>query len=57
LTLISQEQRKKAGEIASLMAYFDLLKDADFMDEYTAAYMLPGKRELFPTWWEASRKR
>lgn len=57
LTLISQKQRKKAGEIASLMAYFDLLKDADFMDEYTAAYMLPGKRELFPTWWEASRKR
>ena len=57
LTLISQEQRKKADEIASLMAYFDLLKDADFMDEYTAAYMLPGKRELFPTWWEASRKR
>ncbi|KUO39332.1 MAG: hypothetical protein AVW06_04165 [Hadesarchaea archaeon DG-33-1] len=57
LTLISQEQRKKAGEIASLMAYFDLLKDADFMDEYTAAYMFPGKRELFPTWWEASRKR
>ena len=57
LALISQEQREKAGKIASLTAYFDLLKDADFMDEYTVAYMLPGKRELFPTWWEASRKR
>jgi uncharacterized 2Fe-2S/4Fe-4S cluster protein (DUF4445 family) len=57
LTLVSRGLRKKADEIAKLMAYFDLLKDADFMDEYTAAYMLPGKRELFPTWWEASRKK
>jgi len=57
LTLISRKQREKAREIASLMTYFDLLKDADFMDEYTAAYSLPGKRELFPTWWEASRKK
>lgn len=57
LALVSRRQRDKAREIASLMAYFDLLKDADFMDEYTSAYMLPGKRELFPTWWEASRKR
>jgi uncharacterized 2Fe-2S/4Fe-4S cluster protein (DUF4445 family) len=53
LTLVSREQRKRAEEIAGLMTYFDLLKDADFMDEYTAAYILPGKRELFPTWWEA----
>lgn len=57
LTLVSRKQREKATELASLMTYFDLLKDVDFMDEYTAAYMLPGKRELFPTWWEASRKR
>jgi uncharacterized 2Fe-2S/4Fe-4S cluster protein (DUF4445 family) len=55
LALVSQKQREKAGEIAGLMTYFDLLKDADFMDEYTAAYMLPGKRELFPTWWETSK--
>lgn len=57
LTLVSRKRREKASEIASLIAYFDLLKDADFMDEYTAAYSLPGKRELFPTWWEASRKK
>jgi uncharacterized 2Fe-2S/4Fe-4S cluster protein (DUF4445 family) len=56
LALVSREQREMASKIAGLMTYFDLLKDADFMDEYTAAYMLPGKRELFPTWWEASRK-
>jgi uncharacterized 2Fe-2S/4Fe-4S cluster protein (DUF4445 family) len=57
LALVSRKRREKASEIASLIAYFDLLKDADFMDEYTAAYSLPGKRELFPTWWEASRKK
>ena len=57
LALVSQEQMEKAKEIAHLTTYFDLLKDADFMDEYTAAYSIPGKRELFPTWWETSRKR
>jgi uncharacterized 2Fe-2S/4Fe-4S cluster protein (DUF4445 family) len=57
LTLVSRGQRERAEGIASLMTYFDLLKDADFMDEYTAAYMLPGKRELFPSWWESSRSK
>lgn len=57
LTLISRKHREKAHEIADLMTYFDLIKDADFIDEYTAAYSLPGKRELFPIWWEASRKK
>ncbi len=56
LSLISRRHRRKAEEIARLMAYFDLLKDADFMDEYLAGFVLPGKKELFPTWWEASRK-
>ena len=45
-----------AEEIARNIAYIDLMKDNDFMEEYTAAYFLPGKKELFPTWWEASRK-
>ena len=56
LTLVSVENRRKAEEIAEVTAYFELLKDADFMDEYMAGFVLPGKRELFPTWWEASRK-
>ena len=56
LTLVSTRYRDKAEEIAKLMAYFDLLKDADFMDEYLAGFVLPGKKELFPTWWESSRK-
>lgn len=56
LTLVSAKYRYEAEEIAKLTTYFDLLKDPDFMDEYTAAYFLPGKKELFPTWWAASRK-
>ena len=57
LTLVSRKEREKSVEIANLMTYFDLLEDADFMDEYTAAYSIPGKRELFPTWWDRSRRR
>jgi len=56
LTLVSSDHRKKAEEIAKLMSYFELLKDADFMDEYLAGFILPGKKELFPTWWKLSRK-
>ncbi len=56
LSLVSRSYRKIAEDIARNIAYIDLLKDSDFMDEYTAAYFLPGKKELFPTWWEASRK-
>lgn len=56
LSLVSAEYREEAEEIAKLIAYYDLMKDADFMDEYTAGFVLPGKKELFPTWWEASRK-
>ena len=56
LSLVSKSYRKIAEDVARNIAYIDLLKDSDFMDEYTAAYFLPGKKELFPTWWEASRK-
>ena len=35
------------GDIIAF-AYFDLSTDADFVDEYRAALMLPGRPELFP---------
>jgi len=56
LTLVSSKFRDEAIEVAKLLAYYDLLKDADFMDEYLAGFVLPGKKELFPTWWETSKK-
>ena len=45
--LLSQEVRKKAHEISRQMVYIDLLIDTDFIDEYTAALHIPGKKEYF----------
>ncbi len=49
LTLTSMRKRRIAETMAKLMTYFDLSTDADFMEEYSAALMLPGRAELFPT--------
>jgi uncharacterized 2Fe-2S/4Fe-4S cluster protein (DUF4445 family) len=46
--LLSLDQRKMAEEIARKMVYIDLLTDVDFIEEYTAALYIPGKKELFP---------
>jgi uncharacterized 2Fe-2S/4Fe-4S cluster protein (DUF4445 family) len=48
LVLTSMRKRMLADTIARIFAYFDLSTDADFIDEYRAALMLPGKPELFP---------
>jgi len=56
LSLISRDYREEAERVAKIVAIIELLLDPDFMDEYQAGFVLPGKRELFPTWWEASRK-
>lgn len=56
LSLISKDYREEAERISKIVAIIELLLDPDFMDEYQAGFVLPGKRELFPTWWEASRK-
>jgi len=45
--LLSQDVRRTAREIGSRMVYIDLLVDADFIEEYTAALHIPGKREYF----------
>jgi uncharacterized 2Fe-2S/4Fe-4S cluster protein (DUF4445 family) len=45
--LLSQEMRKKAHDISRQMVYIDLLIDADFIEEYTAALHIPGKTEYF----------
>jgi uncharacterized 2Fe-2S/4Fe-4S cluster protein (DUF4445 family) len=46
--LVSVEYRKQAQEVAHKMVYIDLLVDADFIEEYSAALYIPGKPELFP---------
>ena len=45
--LLSQEIRKKTREVSRQMVYIDLLIDADFIEEYTAALHIPGKKEYF----------
>jgi uncharacterized 2Fe-2S/4Fe-4S cluster protein (DUF4445 family) len=45
--LLSQEIRSKAQDISRQMVYIDLLIDADFIEEYSAALHIPGKKEYF----------
>jgi len=46
-TLLSMKKREEAETIAERMVYLDLLIDADFIEEYTAALYIPGKKEYF----------
>jgi uncharacterized 2Fe-2S/4Fe-4S cluster protein (DUF4445 family) len=46
--LLSAKKRKEAETIADRMVYIDLLVDVDFIEEYTAALYIPGKKEYFP---------
>jgi len=47
-TLLSMKKREEAEIVAEKMVYIDLLIDADFIEEYTAALYIPGKSEYFP---------
>jgi len=55
LTLLSEDYRAEAERVAKLLASIELLLDPDFVEEYQAGFILPGKKELFPTWRDASR--
>ncbi len=46
-TLISEKKRSTAQEVADKMVYIDLLTEADFIEEYSAAIYIPGKKEYF----------
>ncbi|MCX8199386.1 MAG: ASKHA domain-containing protein [Sulfolobales archaeon] len=56
LALISRGYREEAERVARLISSIDLMSDPDFMDEYLSGFIMPGKKELFPTWWEVSRR-
>ena len=47
-TLVSCNYRVIAETVAKKMVYIDLLVDTDFIEEYSAALYIPGKKELFP---------
>ncbi len=46
--LRSRTKRREAESVAGKMAYIDLLTDTDFIEEYSAAIYIPGKKEYFP---------
>ena len=48
-SLVSREYRAVAETVARRMVYIDLLVDIDFIEEYSAALYIPGKKELFPS--------
>jgi uncharacterized 2Fe-2S/4Fe-4S cluster protein (DUF4445 family) len=48
LALLSSERRTVLEEISNFVTYYDLTVDPDFMDEYSAAFSLPGRPEYFP---------
>jgi uncharacterized 2Fe-2S/4Fe-4S cluster protein (DUF4445 family) len=45
--LLSREIRVTAHDASRQMVYIDLLIDTDFIEEYTAALHIPGKKEYF----------
>jgi uncharacterized 2Fe-2S/4Fe-4S cluster protein (DUF4445 family) len=46
--LVSMKNRQEAEEVAMKMVYIDLLVDSDFIEEYSSAVYIPGKKEFFP---------
>ena len=44
--LLSRGKRKEAETVAGKMVYIDLLVDVDFIEEYSAALHIPGKKRI-----------
>uniref|UniRef100_A0A7C2ZPH6 DUF4445 domain-containing protein n=1 Tax=Ignisphaera aggregans TaxID=334771 RepID=A0A7C2ZPH6_9CREN len=55
LTALSRDHAKEAENVAKYTATIELLLDPNFMEEYEAGFILPGKPELFPNWWRRSK--
>lgn len=45
--LVSRKKRQEAEEVARKMVYIDLLVESDFIEEYSSAIYIPGKKEYF----------
>jgi uncharacterized 2Fe-2S/4Fe-4S cluster protein (DUF4445 family) len=49
--LLSNEKRQEAEAVAEKMMYIDLILDTDFIETYSLAVYIPGKKELFPSFY------
>jgi uncharacterized 2Fe-2S/4Fe-4S cluster protein (DUF4445 family) len=47
--LLSKKRRLEMEEAAQKMMYVDLLVETDFLEAYSSAVYIPGKREFFPS--------
>jgi uncharacterized 2Fe-2S/4Fe-4S cluster protein (DUF4445 family) len=47
-SLVSRSYRAMAENVAKTMVYIDLMAETEFYEEYLAALYIPGKREMFP---------
>ncbi|MEM2200675.1 MAG: ASKHA domain-containing protein [Ignisphaera sp.] len=56
LTLLSRTCMRNAENVARNIATIELMADPNFMEEYEVGFILPGKPELFPTWWRKSKE-
>lgn len=56
LTTLSRDYVEAAEKVAKNIATIELMLDPNFMEEYEAGFILPGKPDLFPTWWKRSRE-
>ncbi|MEM4789733.1 MAG: ASKHA domain-containing protein [Ignisphaera sp.] len=56
LTSLSATYMRVAEDVAKNMATIELMVDPNFMEEYEVGFILPGKPELFPTWWRKSKE-
>jgi len=48
--LLSLGRREEAEMVAGKMMYIDLIVDTDFIETYSQAVYIPGKKELFPSY-------
>ena len=48
--LVSMGRREEAEAVAEKMMYIDLIVDTDFIETYSQAVYIPGKKELFPSY-------
>lgn len=48
--LLSLGRREEAEAVAEKMMYIDLIVDTDFIETYSLAVYIPGKKELFPSY-------
>ncbi|MEM0489671.1 MAG: ASKHA domain-containing protein [Ignisphaera sp.] len=54
MTTVSREYINYVEKVAKNIATIELMLDPNFMEEYESGFILPGKQELFPTWWKKS---